>query len=330
MLQCFKWLLLSPVSTWVHYWMQLADVPVYGIFPTSGHVRANSPAPSSPAFGWGLLWKQIFKKILLSKFSKQKLPYGATGYKMFLWSFEGTGKSLPDKDTCSWRDEQTPLSLTPPGWATAISPALLDTHISLEHKPNQPILCFVGQLQEPVWLEVCVSEGTVTMQPEDKQALTSCFCYWTPVISSDWHLVGALVLAHSSAIVHFLIRNLSNRSVHLRVTEKPPSFSLTAFPLPPVLQQLRSTFQFALENVRTRVTQYLKKSQLKNLAETLEIKFSFCQSKMNFFTYFLKINVSVWIQSLLTCSAAHVVTFGFQSTTLILTAKFCFSSFKYL
>lgn len=151
---------------------------------------------------------------------------------------------------------------------------------------TQPLSCFTGQLQEPVWLEVCVSEGTVTMQPVDKQALTSCFCYWTPVISSDWHLVGALVLAHSSAIVHFLIRNLSNRSVHLRVTEKPPSFSLTAFPLPPVLQQLRSSFQFALENGRTRVTQYLKKKSFEESGRNIRDKV-FILPKQNEFFYLI-------------------------------------------
>lgn len=126
------------------------------------------------------------------------------------------------------------------------------------------------------------------MQPEDKQALTSCFCYWTPVISSDWHLVGALVFTLSSAIVHFLIRNLSNRSVHLRVTEKPPPFSLTAFPLPPVLQQPRSSFEFAPGNGRTRVTQYLKKKSAEESGRSIKDKVFILPKQNEFLNLFSK------------------------------------------
>lgn len=110
-----------------------------------------------------------------------------------------------------------------------------------------------------IWgsFDLCSSAGTVTVQWEDKQAIISCFCYWTHVISSDSDIwLGALIFIHSTSIVLFLIRNLSNRRVHLRTTRKNSSFhnSLPAFPLPPVLQQLRSCFQLVQAPGRTRVS----------------------------------------------------------------------------
>lgn len=100
--------------------------------------------------------------------------------------------------------------------------------------------------------------------------------------------MGALVFTLSSAIVHFLIRNLSNRSVHLRVTEKPPPFSLTAFPLPPVLQQPRSSFEFAPGNGRTRVTQYLKKKSAEESGRSIKDKVFILPKQNEFLNLFSK------------------------------------------
>lgn len=50
---------------------------------------------------------------------------------------------------------------------------------------------------------LCFSEGTVTTQWEDKQAIISCFCYWARVISSDSDIWLELSFSYTSLLLCF-------------------------------------------------------------------------------------------------------------------------------
>lgn len=106
----------------------------------------------------------------------------ATRHKMFIrLHHRGREQSPPDKGNCVWEDQRTALlSPIPPGWAAATSPVLLGTHISLKHNPTHSRILH-GSCQQSLSYSssfgLCVSEGTVTTQREDKQAIISCFYY---------------------------------------------------------------------------------------------------------------------------------------------------------
>lgn len=139
------------------------------------------------------------------------------------------GANLLGKDYV-WKDQQArSLSQVSPRWVTDLPLALLDTDFSLEYNPSTHGLCVVAA-GSPSYLSSSNSPfQKQCLQCHEKINKPLYLVFATELMLSAVTLT--FIFIHPSSIVLFLIRNLSNRSVHLRATRKSYFHSsLTAFP----------------------------------------------------------------------------------------------------
>lgn len=248
-----------------------------GIFPTSGHAKANSTAPSNPASGWGRLSQ--------TDFLKNRFGYKILTVETALWCNEVLNiHSAPPKGQRTECPGGRHLCLERPtdnivifdsSWVSCCCSSCPSRYTHFPWRQPHPLVCFTQcPLAEPVLSSsMPVSQGRVSMQQGDKQAIV--FCYWTRY-QHDFDIWGELSFSYIP-VVPFLIKNLSNRSARVRMTRKSYfSHKFDCIPTFTVPQQLGGCSWSALElEGPGSASQFLNQVSLKDFTEASAIMFSF-------------------------------------------------------